>query len=38
MAAGFDAHLPKPPPLELLQELLATPPRRGAGPSTIRSS
>jgi signal transduction histidine kinase len=35
MAAGFDAHLPKPPPLELLQELLATPPRRGAGPAVV---
>jgi signal transduction histidine kinase/ActR/RegA family two-component response regulator len=32
--AGFDAHLPKPPPLDLIAELLATLPRRDATAST----
>ena len=30
LAAGFDAHLPKPPPIEELERLLAEAPRRMA--------
>jgi PAS domain S-box-containing protein len=37
LAAGFDAHLPKPPPLEKLGELLAQAARRRLAAATSRS-